>query len=337
MKIAIDAMGGDKGLPVVIPAIKQFLDEHDTVSLILVGVKDQITDMLYTHNIVSDRISIVHASEVVAMDEPPSQALRYKKDSSIRVGVNLVKSQNAQAFVSAGNTGALMAISKFVLKTIPGISRPAIVSAMPSINGYSYLLDLGANIDCSATHLYQFAIMGAILKSSLNNNMKPRVALLNIGQEEIKGTETIREASRMLSSNDFINYVGYLEGNDIYKDIADVIVCDGFVGNVALKTSEGLSQFIMEIFKQAYTSTWYTKLVGFLTIPIVKKIKKQLDPKNYNGASLLGLNGIVVKSHGGADSSAFANAIVQAKCEIENNVLQHLNKNIKMLSDTGRF
>lgn len=335
MKIAIDAMGGDKGLPVVIPAVKQVLAKHESVELILVGIEEQVCSMLKNHHISDNRVSVVHASEVVAMDESPAAALRYKKDSSIRVGVNLVKENKADAFVSAGNTGALMAISKFVLKTIPGVLRPAIVSAIPSIKGHSYLLDLGANVNCTAENLYQFAIMGAILKSSLNNSaVKPKVkvALLNIGEEEIKGTEAIREAGKLLAKNSDIDYIGYIEGDSIYDDTADVIVCDGFVGNVALKTSEGLSQFISDIFKKAYTKSWYTKLLGLMTIPIVNSIREQLDPKNYNGASLLGLNGLVIKSHGGADVKSFANAIIQAKKEIENDVIKHLYNNIKMLT-----
>lgn len=333
MKIAIDAMGGDKGLPVIIPAVKQVIAKHESVELILVGIEDQIFSMLKQHGVSDSRISVVHASEVVAMDESPAAALRYKKDSSMRVGATLVKENKADAFVSAGNTGALMAISKFVLKTIPGILRPAIVSAIPTIKGYSYLLDLGANVNCTAENLYQFALMGAILKSSLTqNHIKPKVALLNIGEEEIKGTEEIREAAKLLANNPDINYVGYIEGDSIYSDVADVIVCDGFVGNVALKTSEGLSQFISDIFKKAYTKSWYTKLLGLMTIPIVNSIREQLDPKNYNGASLLGLNGIVIKSHGGADIKSFANAIIQAKKEIENGVIKHLHNNIKMLT-----
>ncbi len=337
MKIAIDAMGGDKGLSAVIPAIKIVISNCDTISFILVGIRDEIHQMLAKYGLLGmlgDKISIVHASEVVAMDESPAFALRYKKDSSIRVGVNLVKENLADALVSAGNTGALMAISKYVLKTIPGINRPAIVSAIPTIKGYSYLLDLGANVDCSAENLYQFGIMGAILKSSLSDKkIKAKVALLNIGEEEIKGTESIKEAARLLAENPDINYVGYIEGDSIYRDKADVIVCDGFVGNVALKTSEGLSQFISSIFKEAYNKSWYTKLLGLMTAPIVKSIRDKLDPSNYNGASLLGLNGIVIKSHGGADAKSFANAIMQAKREVENNIIVQLTEKSWMFNN----
>ena len=333
MKIAIDAMGGDKGLSVVIPAVKQVLDnDKDGLQIVLVGIESEINDMLIKYKVKSPQLSVVHASEFITMDESPALALRYKKDSSIRVAANLLKANKADALVSSGNTGALMAISKFVLKTIPGVTRPAIISAIPTIKGHTYLLDLGANIDCSAENLYQFAIMGAILKSSLSNGeIKPKVALLNIGEEELKGTESIREASKLLSKNKYINYIGYIEGSDIYCDVADVIVCDGFVGNVALKTSEGLSQFISDIFKKAYTKSWYTKLLGLLTMPIVNSIREQLDPKNYNGASLIGLNNIVIKSHGSADVKAFTQAIMRAKEAIDHNLITHLKDKAWML------
>lgn len=329
-------MGGDKGLAVVIPAVNQVLQKYSTVDIILVGRQDEIAIALQEHKISDSRISIVNATEVVAMDESPASALRYKKDSSIRVAANLVKDKKADALVSAGNTGALMAISKFVLKTIPGVSRPAIISAMPSINGFSYLLDLGANVNCTAEQLYQFGVMGTVLKKALSKDpdIKPKVALLNIGEEEIKGTESIRAAAQLLSNNPNINYIGYIEGDDIYNDKADIIVCDGFVGNVALKTSEGVSKFIESVFKKAYTRTIYTKLIGLLTRPVLKSVKHILDPENYNGASLLGLNGLVIKSHGGADAKSFANAIVQAKKEIENNVIDRLKDNFMMFTES---
>lgn len=340
MRIAIDAMGGDKGLSVVIPAVKNVLSKDSNMDIVLVGKEEEIRASLVSYNIQDcHRVTIVHAAEVVGMDELPATALRYKKNSSMRVGVDLVKSGQADAFVSAGNTGALMATSKFVLKTIEGIDRPAIVSALPTVSGSSYLLDLGANINCTSENLYQFAIMGAILKSSLSSSncgIKPKVALLNIGEEEIKGTELIREASRLLSSNKLINYIGYVEADKLYNDAADVIVCDGFVGNIALKTSEGLSKFITKILKDTFMGTWYGKVVGLLAIPIIKTIRKKLDPGNYNGASFIGLNGIVIKSHGSADSYAFANAIMYAKSAIENNVIKHLKENNWMLNKESR-
>lgn len=337
MKIAIDAMGGDQGLPVVIPAVSIVLQSHKDIEFILVGIESEITAMLEKYELtcyIGGRLTVVHASETISMDESPAAALRYKKDSSIRVAANLVKNGDADAVVSAGNTGALMAISKFVLKTIDGISRPAIVSSIPTIKGYSYILDLGANVNCSSNILYQFAVMGSVLKSSLSSSdALPKVALLNIGEEEIKGTEAIREAASLLSKNQHINYIGYIEGNNIYNDLADVIVCDGFVGNVALKTSEGLSQFFSNVFKEAYTKNLYTKFLGLLMGPIVKRIREKLDPNAYNGASLLGLTGIVVKSHGGANSKAFANAILKAKSEIENDVIGHLEKHSWMFKE----
>jgi glycerol-3-phosphate acyltransferase PlsX len=329
VKIAIDVMSGDKGLDSSIPAVGLVLAQVPNIEIILVGNEQEIKQSLKKHHINPDLFSIYHAGETVEMSDSPAFALRYKKDSSMRKAIDLLKHGQADACVSSGNTGALMAISKYVLKTISGIERPAIASAIPTRKGSSLLLDLGANINCTAINLYQFALMGSILANAVNlnkfnYNSRPKVALLNVGEEALKGTETIKEAAALISNNKNINYIGFVEGNDLYNDVADVIVCDGFAGNVALKTSEGLSKFISDIFKQSFNKNLYTKVMGLLTKPIAKDIRNKLDSRNYNGASLLGLNGIVIKSHGGADSRAFANAIIKAKQEIETNVIGKL-------------
>jgi glycerol-3-phosphate acyltransferase PlsX len=254
------------------------------------------------------------------MNELASHALRNKKDSSMRIAINLVKDGKAQACVSAGNTGALMATARYVLKTLPGIDRPAITTPLPNMKGgITYLLDLGANVDARPEHLLQFAIMGTVLISALDNIPNPRVGLLNIGQEEIKGNEKVKEAARLLSASP-INYYGFVEGDDIYKGTVDVVVCDGFVGNVALKTTEGVAQMISHYVKQSFNRNLLTRLAALISMPILKDLRKKIDPRRYNGASLLGLRGIVVKSHGGADVLAFTHAVEQAIAEVQKNV-----------------
>ncbi|MBP9722206.1 MAG: phosphate acyltransferase PlsX [Gammaproteobacteria bacterium] len=322
-------MSGDKGLESSIPAIKLVMAQAPNINIILVGNEPEIKQALSKYEIDQNLVAISHATEIVSMTDSPASALRYKKDSSMRKAIDLLKRGEADACVSSGNTGALMAISKFVLKTIDGIERPAIASAIPTRKGRSLLLDLGANINCTSNNLYQFALMGSILAKSINlsnsnPDFEPKVALLNVGEEALKGTETIKEAAVLISHNKNINYIGFVEGNNLYNDVADVIVCDGFAGNVALKTSEGLSRFISDIFKQSFNKNIYTKVMGILTKPIAKDIRNKLDSRNYNGASLLGLNGIVIKSHGSADSRAFANAIIKAKKEIETNIIGKL-------------
>jgi glycerol-3-phosphate acyltransferase PlsX len=269
------------------------------------------------------RLSIHEATQEVGMDELPSRALRSKKDSSMRVAINLVKDGIAAACVSAGNTGALMATARFVLKTLPSVDRPAIISALPSVNGRTYVLDLGANVDCTAKHLFQFAVMGSELVSAVDGIPKPKVGLLNIGQEEIKGNEQVKQAHELLVKA-AIEYVGYVEGDDIYLGNVDVVVCDGFVGNVALKTSEGLAKMISQRLKGGFNKNWITKLAAIISMPVLRDFKQAFDPRGYNGASLLGLRGIVVKSHGGADSFAFRNAIAIAKQEVFANVPQRI-------------
>lgn len=321
-------MGGDHGPEVVIPAAILALKTHPDVTFILVGDKAIIESQLQQHNVTGDsRLQIHHASQKVEMDEAPSSALRGKKDSSMRVAINLVKDGTAAACVSAGNTGALMATARFVLKTLPGIERPAIVSALPTKNGHTYVLDLGANVDSSAEHLVQFAVMGSVLAELVDGKEKPTVGLLNIGSEEIKGNERVKEAARLLGQTD-LNYYGYVEGDGLYEGLVDVVVCDGFVGNVALKASEGVAHMIRHYLRQSFTRNIFTKLAGLIASPVLKHFRKELDPRAYNGANLIGLQGIVIKSHGSADAFSFANAIniavIEAKHDVPKNISKHL-------------
>jgi glycerol-3-phosphate acyltransferase PlsX len=296
--------------------------------LLLVGDQQELTEELNKHGAkVGERLEIQHASQVVAMDELPSVALRSKKDSSMRVAINQVKEGNAQACVSAGNTGALMATARFVLKMLPGIDRPAICTALPTMKGHTHMLDLGANIDSNADALFQFAMMGSILASAIDNIEKPTVGLLNIGEEEIKGSEYIKDAARMIEQSD-MNYHGFVEGDDIYKGTTDVVVCDGFVGNVALKTSEGVARMVKQFLKEAFLSGLRGKIAALLAKPVLKAFASRIDPGKYNGASLVGLQGIVVKSHGGADARAFANAIRVAIKEVDKQVPQRIAKEL---------
>ncbi len=319
--VALDAMGGDYGPDVVIPAALSVIRKHQNLKLALVGDQEVLGATLRQHGgKVGPQISIHHASQKVEMDESPSLALRNKKDSSMRVAINMVKEGTAQACVSAGNTGALMATARFVLKTLPGIDRPAILKTLPTMkDGHTHVLDLGANVDSSAEHLFQFAIMGSGLSSAVDSMDRPTVALLNIGEEEIKGNEQVKEAALLLAGSP-LNYIGYIEGDDIYKGAADVVVCDGFVGNVALKTTEGVASMMVYFLKQEFTRNIFTKLAAWVAMPVLKAFRKRVDPRRYNGASLVGLNGIVIKSHGGADALAFEYSIEEAILEVEKNV-----------------
>ena len=329
--IALDAMGGDFGLPVVVPAAKLALQEYSDIALILVGDEEKIKAELATHGMeTNQRLSIHHASQVVEMDDLPALALRNKKDSSMRVAINLVKDGTANAVVSAGNTGALMATARFVLKMLPGIDRPAICTAIPSEYGVSHMLDLGANVDSSAEHLYQFAVMGSELVKAVDNIEAPKVGLLNIGQEAIKGNEQVKAANSLLENAD-LNYIGYVEGDDIFHKDVDVVVCDGFVGNVALKTTEGLAKMISNALKAQFTSNIFAKFAALISLPVIKSFRRKFDPRRYNGASFLGLQGIAIKSHGGADSLSYANAIGIARAEAINNVPQKINKQLEKL------
>jgi glycerol-3-phosphate acyltransferase PlsX len=329
--IAIDAMGGDHGPVVTVPAALAALKRHKRVNLILVGDAQLLTDTLTSNGAaVSDRLSIHHASQVVGMDEKPSQALRGKKDSSMRVALNLVKDGVAQACVSAGNTGALMATARFVLKTVNGIDRPAIISALPTIGGHTHMLDLGANVDSPAEVLYQFALMGSVLTTAVDNIAQPTVGLLNIGEEEMKGNEQVKKAAALLATSG-LNYVGFVEGDDIYKGTVDVVVADGFVGNVSLKTGEGLAKMISHYMKQEFKRNIFTKLAGLVAMPVLNAFKARIDPRTYNGASLVGLKGIVIKSHGSADAFSFTNAIKEAVLEVEKNVPEMISEELGKL------
>jgi glycerol-3-phosphate acyltransferase PlsX len=327
--LAVDAMGGDHGPKVTIPASINALSKYDQLHIILVGDKELIQKELQKNKYTNTRLSIQHASEVVEMDESPQSALKNKKDSSMRVAINLIKEEKAQACVSAGNTGALMATARYVLKMLPGIDRPAIASSLPSQKGTTYMLDLGANTDCTAEHLLQFAVMGAMLVSSVTGNPKPSVGLLNIGSEDIKGNEIVKEAGELLRRS-HLNFYGNVEGNDIFKGTTDVVVCDGFVGNVALKTAEGIAQLMGRFLTQEFKRNWITKLMAFVSLLVLNRFKKRLDPRRYNGASFLGLKGIVVKSHGGADSYSFFFAIQTAIEESKNNVLEKIQKQLEL-------
>jgi len=324
-------MGGDHGPDVVVPAALSALKDNKSLKLTLVGDQETLSVALKQHGAdAGPRLQIKHATQVVAMDELPSVALRSKKDSSMRVAINLVQEGKASACVSAGNTGALMATSRFVLKTLPGIDRPAIITSLPAITGHTHMLDLGANVDSSADVLLQFAVMGSVLVQAVDNKPAPTVGLLNIGEEEIKGSERVKEAARLLSQSD-INYVGYVEGDDIYKGTVDVVVCDGFVGNVALKTSEGVASMISHFMKEQFNRNLFTKLSALIAMPVLKLIKHRIDPRRYNGASFVGLNGIVIKSHGGADAFAFTNAIKEAVREVDKSVPERINEQLNTL------
>ena len=329
--VAIDCMGGDHGPHVTIPAAVKFQRRYPDAHIILVGLRELVEPELRSIRAeISPRLRIHHASEIVTMDEPPALALRGKRDSSMRVAVNLVKSGEAQACISAGNTGALMAISRFVLKTLPGIERPAIASILPTLRGHTCMLDLGANVEYTPQQLLQFGIMGATLMASVEHIAKPSVGLLNIGEEDIKGSEVVKQAAELLRDGD-LNFYGNIEGDDIYKGTTDVVVCDGFVGNVALKTSEGLARMLATFLRHEFKRNIFTSLAGLIALPVINAFKRRVDPRRYNGASLLGLRGIVVKSHGDADSIAFEFAIERAAEEVRNGVLRRISERMALI------
>ena len=320
--LAIDAMSGDRGLAATVPAAVDIVRRYAEVKLILVGDLRLIERQLATIG-APPRVQIEPATELVTMDESPAIALRKKKDSSMRVAINLVQTGRAAACISAGNTGALLAVARFVLKTIRGIDRPAICTALPRLNGQTYMLDLGANVGSSPEVLFQFGLMGATLIKCITANSNPSVGLLNIGTEDVKGNETIKTAAKLFKQSQ-LNYVGFVEADDIYRGDTDLIVCDGFAGNVALKAAEGVAQMISGIIKQQFNRTWLTRSAGLITKPVLNAIKTRLDHRRYNGASLLGLRGCVIKSHGGADAFGFGWAIEVALREAQNNVVQQI-------------
>jgi glycerol-3-phosphate acyltransferase PlsX len=318
-------MGGDHGPHVTVPAALDLQARLPDVAIVLVGMPQALERELEARGVApGERLRVYAASQVVAMDEPPAQALRFKKDSSMRVAVNLVKSGEAHACVSAGNTGALMAMSRFVLKTLPGIDRPAIATVLPNMKGgYTYVLDLGANVDCTPEQLMQFGVMGAMLVAALEHRERPSVGLLNIGVEDIKGNDTVKRAAELLRESG-LNFHGNVEGDDVYKGTTDVVVCDGFVGNVLLKASEGVANMIVGFLRQEFTRTPWNMLAAWMAGPVRKSLRRRMDPGRYNGASLLGLKGIVIKSHGSADAYAFRQALVRAVEEVKNNVPQRI-------------
>ena len=328
LTIALDAMGGDHGPDVIVPAALESAGKYPNLHLILVGDEQRLRQALNGREAeYSGRVDVHHASELVEMYETPSKALRGKKDSSMRVAINLVKERKADACVSAGNTGALMAIAKFVLKTIPGVDRPAIIAMLPSKTGHTHVLDLGANVDCTAEHLCQFAVMGYEVVKAVENHGHPRVGLLNIGEEEIKGNEQVKQAAKLLTGS-HINFVGFVEGNDIFAGNVDVVVTDGFTGNVALKAIEGFAKLLGGSLRDEFSRNLFTKLLGLFALPVLKAYKKRFDPRAYNGASLVGLRGIVVKSHGNADQTSFANAIRVAMLEVEQGVPDRIGERV---------
>lgn len=322
--VAVDAMGGDHGPAVTLPAALAFLEQHDDARVIAVGLAGPIeAELAKSSSPARERLTIRAASEVVEMDEAPAIALRNKKDSSMRVAINLVKEGVAQACVSAGNTGALMATSRFVLKTLPGIDRPAIATELPTRKGVVTMLDLGANVNCTAPQLVQFAVMGAALVSTVQGIERPTVGLLNIGEEEIKGNDVVKEAAELLRASG-LNFHGNVEGDDIFKGTTDVVVCDGFVGNVALKTTEGLAQMLYEFLRAEFTRNVLTKAAALVAFPVLKAFKKRVDPRRYNGATLIGLKGVVIKSHGGIDKFGFEHALQRAYAEVAHGMLEKI-------------
>jgi glycerol-3-phosphate acyltransferase PlsX len=330
--IAVDAMGGDHGPAVTVPASLKFLEETPDARVLLVGNERAIRQSLAAARPrAAERASIRAASEIVEMHEAPAEALRRKKDSSMRVAINLVKDGVAQACVSAGNTGALMAISRFVLKTLPGIDRPAIASQLPTRQGVTTALDLGANVNCTAEQLLQFAIMGSALVAAVEGIDRPSVGLLNIGEEEIKGNDVVKEAAELLKASG-LNFYGNVEGTDIYKGTTDVIVCDGFVGNVALKTSEGLALMLADYLREEFTRNPVRKSLAIVALPAINAFKRRVDPRRYNGATLIGLKGVVIKSHGSADTLAFRFALKKAYAEVARGVLDRIAQRLAATS-----
>lgn len=329
--IAIDAMGGDFGPRSIVQASIACLFATPSLHLTLVGQAPLIEELIARHSGVDrSRLRVVNASEVIAMDERPSQALRSKPDSSMRVALGLLAEGQVQACVSAGNTGALMALSRFVLKTLPGIDRPAMIAAIPTQRGYCQLLDLGANVDCSAENLYQFAVMGSVAAEALGVP-RPRVALLNIGTEDIKGNQQVKLAATLLQAAPGLNYIGFVEGDGVYRGEADVVVCDGFVGNILLKSSEGLATMIGARIESLFQQNVFTRVLGALALPMLKRLRADLAPARHNGASFLGLQGIVVKSHGAAGVQGFQSAIQRALIEIQENLPQRLGGRLEEL------
>jgi len=329
VSISVDAMGGDFGPKITVPASLKFLKSHPDALITLVGNELIIKNFLKKPIESFERLSIVHTTQFVTMDESPQSALKNKKNSSMRLAINLVKEGSADAIVSAGNTGALMATGRFVLRMLPGIDRPAIASFLPNQKGTSCMLDLGANADCTSHHLTQFAIMGSILSSVISKKKRPSIGLLNIGSESLKGNEVTKETYELLKKS-HLNFYGNVEGNDIFKGTTDVVVCDGFVGNISLKTTEGLAKMFADFLGQEFKKNIGTKFLALFALPVLKAFKRRLDPRRYNGAAFLGINGIVVKSHGSADAFSFEHALMTAYEEANSKMIAKISKQLKI-------
>ena len=312
--IAVDAMSGDRGCEPVVRAAQIAVSNNEALRIVLLGKRTVLEAFL---SVPHDRIEIRDAPDVVTMDERPSYALRHKQQSSMALALSLVRNGDADGCVSAGNTGALMALGRSILEIYPGIERPAIIKRIPYHQGHCYVLDLGANVDASAEHLVQFALMGRLTAQVIDGHHHPRVALLNVGQEAIKGNEQVRLAGHMLNAREDSGYIGYIEGSDLFRGVADVVVCDGFVGNVALKTGEGVAELIGDLIRRAFRHSWYSRLVAVLAAPVLRRIKRRMDPARHNGASFIGLRGVVIKSHGNADVTGLVAAMEQAACEVD--------------------
>lgn len=339
LTISLDMMGGDYGPRSTIPAAIAAVNLYPHLTLTLCGNSQFIqTELNKAGALAHPRLVVHHCEQVVNMDERPASALRSKRDSSMRVALDLVHQGKADACVSSGNTGALLAMAHYVLKTLPGIERPALISTLPTITKKPvYLLDLGANVTCDSEVLFQFAVMGAVMAEQVEGIQDPKVALLNMGEEEIKGSDQIKHAARLLSATAQINYVGYIEGSDIFSGKSDVVVCDGFVGNVALKTCEGIANLIISKLKRALGKNIFSRFLGFLLLPALKKLYNRVNPDHYNGASLIGLGGIVVKSHGNASDIAFLNAIKEAVREVERQVPEKIKNKLEAVLVDGNY
>ncbi len=335
--LAIDAMSGDFGPRVIIPSLLRFLTQYSHLRVYVVGQKPILESIIQRTRLVKkskvlSRLEIIHAPDVIAMDEKPAQVLRDKKDSSMHVAINLVAEGKADAIVSAGNTGALMALSMHKLKRMQGIHRPAICGLLPTLDHHSYLLDMGANVDVSAKELLQFAQMAQVLSSVVDGQASPSVALLNIGEEVVKGNSQVQEAAVLLQSEKEhfdMNYVGFIEAHKLYDGAADIIVCDGFVGNIALKASEGVATYMLEKIRQEFRADWVFRLLSLFAVPQFLRIKKRIDPRRFNGAILLGLNGVVIKSHGHADEEAFFHALEHAQRMRHRGLIQRLSESLQ--------
>jgi glycerol-3-phosphate acyltransferase PlsX len=333
--IAVDAMGGDHGPSVTVPACLDFIASDATFKLLLVGRPDVLAQELKRHGAGTSNVEIVPATEVVEMDEDVRSAIRTKKHSSMRIAIDLVKDGRAQACVSAGNTGALMGTAKFVLKTLPGIERPAFCAELPTrTGGQTYALDLGANAECTPEQLLQFAIMGATLVSAMEGKANPSVGLLNIGSEELKGNDVVKRAGELLRGSR-LNFHGNVEGDDIYKGTTDVVVCDGFAGNIALKASEGVAKMLGDFLREEYTRSLFSRFAALVSYPVIRRFRQRTDHRRYNGATLLGLRGIVVKSHGSADRLAFRHALQRAAIEVRSGLLDRIGSEISRLHSAG--